>query len=104
LLHKISKLQFAANWTKTINSYLSNRKFRISVESELSTPSGIESGVPQGSVLVPTVYSLYIINTRRTPRVHIALFVDDTCIYATDSKENYVLTKPQRGLSAMEEW
>jgi len=30
--------------------------------------------------------------------------VDDTCIYATDSKENYVLTKPQRGLSAMEEW
>jgi hypothetical protein len=32
LLHKISKLQFPTNVTKLINSYLSNRKFRVSIE------------------------------------------------------------------------
>jgi hypothetical protein len=40
----------------------------------------------------------------RTPGVHLALFVDDTPIYATDRKESYVLRKLQRGLNAMEKW
>jgi hypothetical protein len=56
LLFKISKLQFPTNLIKLINSYLINRKFRVSVEGELSTPS---RGA-KGSVLAPTLYSLYI--------------------------------------------
>jgi hypothetical protein len=104
LLYKISKLQFPANLTKLINSFLTNRTFRVSVEGELSTPREIQAGVPQGSVLAPTLYSLYINDTPRTPGVHLALFADDTCIYATDRKESYVLRKLQRGLNEMEEW
>jgi hypothetical protein len=38
LLYKIKKLQFPTNLIKLINSYLTNRKFRVSVEGELSTP------------------------------------------------------------------
>jgi hypothetical protein len=104
LLYKISKLKFPAILTKLINSSLANRTFRVSVEGELSTPREIQAGVPQGSVLAPTVYSLYINDTPRTPGVHLELFADDTCIYATDSKESYVLRKLQRGINAMEEW
>jgi hypothetical protein len=104
LLYKISKLQFPTNLTKLINSFLTNRKFRVSVEGEFSTPREIQAGVPQGSVLAPTLYSLYINDTSRTPGIHLALFADDTYIYATDRKENYVFRKLQRGLNAMEEW
>jgi hypothetical protein len=89
---------------KLINSYLTNRKFRVSVEGELSTPREIRAGVPQGSVLAPTLYSLYINDTPRTPGVHLALFAYDTCLYTTDCKESYVLRKLQRELNAMEEW
>jgi hypothetical protein len=104
VLYKISKLQFPANLIKLINSFLTNRKFRVSVEGELSTPREIQAGVPQGSVLAPTLYSLYINDTSRTPGVHFALFADDTCMYATDRKEGYVLRKLQSGLNEMEEW
>jgi hypothetical protein len=60
--------------------------------------------VPQGSVLPPTLYYMYINDARQTPVIYIALFADDTCLYATDRKEGFVVRKPQRGLSSMETW
>jgi hypothetical protein len=65
----------------------------------MTTPRDI-----QGSVLSPTLNSLYINHTPQTPGVYLGLFVDDTCVYATDRKEGYVLRKLQRGLSATETW
>jgi hypothetical protein len=37
----------------------------------------------------------------QTIGVNLALFVDDTCLYATERKEGYVLRKVQRGLNSM---
>jgi hypothetical protein len=104
LLYKISKLQFPVCVTKLINSYLTNRKCRVSVEGELYTPKEIQAGVPQGSVLATTLYSLYINDTPLTPGVHLALFADDTCLYTTDRRESNVFRKLQRGLNTLEEW
>jgi hypothetical protein len=36
--------------------------------------------------------------------VHLALFADDTCLYATECKEGYVLRKLQGGLNSVDEW
>jgi hypothetical protein len=38
------------------------------------------------------------------PGTHHALFVDDTCIYATGKHERRVLCKLQRGLTAVNSW
>jgi hypothetical protein len=38
------------------------------------------------------------------PLKHMALFADDTCLYATDRKENFIARKLQRGLKSMETW
>jgi hypothetical protein len=73
-------------------------------EGELSTHRDIQAGVPQGSILAPTAYSLYINDIPQTPGVYLALFADDTCIYTTDRKEGHVLRKLQRGLTSMESW
>jgi hypothetical protein len=40
----------------------------------------------------------------QTPGVNLALFADDTCLYATECKEGYVLRKLQIGLDAIETW
>jgi hypothetical protein len=58
----------------------------------------MQAGVPQGSVLSPTLYNIYINDSPQTPGVNLALFADDTCLYATERKEGYVLRKLQRGL------
>jgi hypothetical protein len=36
--------------------------------------------------------------------LNFALFADDTCLYATDRKEGYVLRKIRRGLNSMAAW
>jgi hypothetical protein len=99
LLYKLSKLEFFTSLIKLISSFLSQRKFRVSVEGEMFTPREMQAEVPQGSVLCPTLYNLYINDTRQTIGVNLALFTDDTCLYATERKEGYVLRNLQRGLN-----
>jgi hypothetical protein len=47
---------------------------------------------------------MYINDGPQTPDVHLALFADDTCLYATDHKEGGVVKKLQQCLSSMETW
>jgi hypothetical protein len=86
-------MEFSTNLIKLISSFFSQRKFRVSVEGEMSTPRDIKAEVPQGSVLSPTLYNLYINDTPQTIGVNLALFADDTSLYAAECKEGYVLSK-----------
>jgi hypothetical protein len=104
----LRKLEFSGSLMTLISSFLSQRKFRVSVEGEMSTPRKMQAGVPQGSVLSPTLYSLYVNDVPKTPGVYLALFADDTSLYATDHKEVFlfsescsvVSTQWRRGVSA----
>jgi hypothetical protein len=60
LIQKLYKLKFSGSLIKLIGSFLSQRKFRFSVEGEMSTPRVIQAGVPQGSVLSPNLFNMYI--------------------------------------------
>jgi hypothetical protein len=55
LLYKLSKLNFSTRIIKLINLFLLQRKFRVSVEGEMSTPRCTKARVPQGSILSPTL-------------------------------------------------
>jgi hypothetical protein len=90
LLYKLPEFKFLTWLIKLINSFLSRRKLRSSVKGEMSTPRCTQAGVPQGSILSSTLYSIYINDRTQRPGVYLCLFADDTCIliYATDSKES----------------
>jgi hypothetical protein len=60
LLYKLSKLKFSTSLIKLISSFLSQRKFSVSVEGEMSTPREMKAGVPKSSVLSLTLSNLYI--------------------------------------------
>jgi hypothetical protein len=104
LLYKLSKLEFSTSLIKLIRSFLSQRKFSVSVEGEMSTPREVRAGVPLGSALPPTLYNTCMNDASQTPGVYLALFADDTSLYATDRKEDFVVTYYQRGLSSTETW
>jgi hypothetical protein len=55
LLYKLSNLKFLISLIKLISSFLSQRKFRVSVEDEMPTLRDIQAGVPQGSIVSPTL-------------------------------------------------
>jgi hypothetical protein len=54
--------------------------------------------------LITNLYNFYTNDTTLTSSVNLSLFADDTCLYATDRKEGYVLRKIQRGLNSMATW
>jgi hypothetical protein len=89
LLFKLLKLEFSINLIKLLGSFLSQRKFRVSVKGEMSTPRVIKAGVPQGSVLSPTLFKIYINDAPQTRSFHLALFADDSCLYATDRRGGF---------------
>jgi hypothetical protein len=73
------------------------------VEGKMSIPQELQTGMPPGSHLAPTMYGLYINFNPQTLGVH--LVADDRCIYTTDHKEGYVLRKVQHGFtSSMDLW
>jgi retron-type reverse transcriptase len=60
LLYKMSKFEFSMSLSQLIGSFLSERKFRVSVEGKMSMPREMQAGVPQGSVLSHTLYNIYL--------------------------------------------
>jgi retron-type reverse transcriptase len=59
LLYKLYKVEFSTSEIKVFSPLFSERKFRVSVEGEMSTPRHMQVGVPQGSILSPTLCNLY---------------------------------------------
>jgi hypothetical protein len=81
-----------------------DRKFEVLREGEFSTSRKIVAQVPQGFILAPVLYGLYINVAPIAPGTHLALFMDNTCIYMTEKHENHVLCKLQHRLTVVNSW
>jgi hypothetical protein len=83
LLYKLS--EFLTSLIKISAYFIADRKFNVLVEGKLFTPRKIVARVPQNSVLPPVFYSLYKNDAPAAPGTHLAVIMDDTCIYMTQT-------------------
>jgi len=91
----------ANNW---IQSFLSNRTQRVVVDGFYSQEAAVTSGVPQGSVLGPALFLVYINDLPEyTKHSKVRLFADDCILYKPVSK---ILDcqKLQEDLAGLERW
>ena len=63
-------------------NYLHNRKQRVVLNGSFSDYSVIESGVPQGSVLGPLLFLIYINDLEKSIKYSIKFFADDTMFFS----------------------
>ena len=67
------------NWWK--QDFLTNRKQRVTLNGKSSKWSSVTSGVPQGSVLGPVLFILYINDLPQKVKSHCVLFADDAKLF-----------------------
>ena len=96
------------NW---FHSYLCDRKQAVSIAGTKSTPRVLECGVPQGSVLGPTLFSCYIsplYDITRKWLINTHQYADDDQLYVTFKLENgeaqECMTRMESCVKDIKEW
>lgn len=103
LLYKISKY-LSPSLTILIASYLQNRTFQVKIDGSLSSTRNAIAGVPQGSVLGPILYCLYMADIPTSTRSSILMYADDTTIYYTSFNPTNAVMVLQEHINLMLEW
>ena len=80
LLLKIQLLGFSREVIDWYKSYLSSRKFYVNVHGKFSISADLRCGVPQGSILGPLLFLLYMNDMSQAVDCDLFLYADDTCL------------------------
>ena len=82
LIVKLKQNGISGNLLMLFENYLHNRKQRAVLNGSFSDYSVIESGVPQGSVLCPPLFLIYINDLEKNIKSNIKFFADDTMLFS----------------------
>jgi len=104
LIFKMSKLNFPKYLIQIIHSFLSNRFFYVSVEEAFSPKFHIIAGVPQGAVLSPTLFNIFLFDIPKFFRCHLSLFADDTALLTSSSKPGPIIKRLQSSLKKLQNY
>ncbi|KAL4125873.1 hypothetical protein QTP88_010110 [Uroleucon formosanum] len=104
LLYKLKIINTPNYLLNSLTSFLSNRQFSVKINDNFSSFQPIAAGVPQGSILGPTLFNIYTSDIPQSPHTNIALFADDTVIYSESRNPEAISVHLQNHLNALSVW
>lgn len=105
LLYKLYNIGFRGNTYNLLKSYLSERKIFTNVNDKTSALHDIPCGVPQGSVLGPLLFLVYINDMYRCIADHnLKIFADDSNVFVTSDTVIDLFSKSNLILSQLHKW
>ena len=103
LLHKISSYGIKGKILKWIENFLTNRTQTVIVNGVKSSESKVTSGVPQGSVLGPLLFVIYINDMPLCVNSSMYMYADDTKVFREIAHDDDV-EKLQNDLDRLGKW
>ena len=105
LIAKLHAYGFDIKTLKLLHSYLTKRWQRTKVNSSFSTWSELLQGIPQGSVLGPVLFNIYLNDLfYLTEMTQVCNFADDPTFYVCDKDLNILINRLEHDTSLAVEW
>ena len=82
IIYKLTQNGISGNVLNLLEDFLKERKQRIVLNGQVSTWKNINAGVPQGSILGPLLFLIYINDLTEGLTTNVKLFADDTSLFS----------------------
>jgi hypothetical protein len=89
------------NWFR---NYLAERKQRLVVNRKMSEETSITAGVPQGSILGPLLFIIYMNDLIEMINTEIRLYADDVTLYVAYTEGEQAKEQMEENLTKIQEW
>ena len=83
---------------------MTNRNTFVEIEGCRSTEKHIKYGVPQGSILGPLLFLIYVNDMSQSVNCDLLLYADDSCLTVTHKDINYIENTLNTNLSSLGDW
>ena len=104
LIQKLEAIGIRGTLLMWFTDYLTNRRQSVALRGELSSSLPIKAGVPQGSVLGPLLFLIYINDITVGLESTIKLFADDTSISKSEKNPDTRATTLNADLEKIASW
>ena len=104
LIYKLSRVGFSQAALKWFSSFLTDRQQRVRVHGSESSWETVKSGIPQGTVLGPTLFLLYINDLPQSLLNECALFADDTTAYGVGKLSKTISSSLSSDMDSAADW
>ena len=104
LLFKLSQNGISGNLLDLLSSFLSDRKQRVLLNGQTSEWRNVTAGVPQGSILGPLLFLIYINDLSGDLSSKAKLFADDTSLFSVTHDITTSANKLNNDLKKISDW
>ena len=103
-LKKIRCLGFNESAIRWYKSYLDDRYFVVNVEGTFSEKALLSCGVPQGSILGPLIFLLYVNDMAQSVQCDLYLYADDSCLVYTSKDVCKIQETLNKNFNSLCDW
>ena len=104
LIYKLKSLGISGSLLKLIQNYLDNRFQRVLLNGQTSEWKPVKAGVPQGSILGPLFFLVYINDICSNLSTNVKLFADDTSLFSIVNDANKSFENLSNDLCIISNW